>query len=82
MNKEVRYYKRAFKEYIYDYTKDADYLQKKGKENSWKNVKSPVRDKLLVITDEGWKIYRSTNGASFHDLAITVGNLFRKNPFA
>lgn len=81
VNKEVRYYKRAFKEYIYDYTKDADYLQKKGKENSWgRNVKPPVRDKLLIITDEGWKRYRSTNGTSFHNLAITVGNLFRKNP--
>ena len=83
VNKEVKYYKRVFKEYIYDYTKDANYLQKKGKENSWgRNVKPPVRDKLLVITDEGWKVYRSTNGSSFHDLVITVGNLFRKNPIA
>lgn len=84
VNKEVKYYKRPLKKYIYDYTKDGDYLENKGKVNSWRVNHGKGSDvvRFTAITDEGTKIWKpKSEDVTIRDFFIYCGNKFRKNPY-
>ena len=84
VNKEVKYYKRPLKKYIYDYTKDSDYLENKGKVNSWRvnHGKQKEETRFIAITDEGTKIWKpKSEDVTIRDFRIYCGNKFRKNPY-
>ena len=79
--KDKQYYKQELKQYIYDYTKDADYLYHKGKHNSWALVGEDLSS-INVLTDQGVRIYTATNRQiqqyQYNYIGWKVGDLYRK----
>jgi hypothetical protein len=78
-------YKREIKEFIYDFSKDADYLNNKGKVGSWKsNSRFCYAPKAIpVLTDAGLKLFTKDNapkecGSCYQKLKLVVGESFRK----
>lgn len=79
-------YKLPLKQYIFDFSGDRDYLEKKGKVNSWKSQHERncyTNGAFPVVTDEGLKLFTNKNageecGTCQSKLTIKVGELFRK----
>lgn len=83
-NKEVKYYKRPLKQYIYEYTKDSDYLNNKGKVNSWRvnHGKGSEEIRFIAKTDEGTKIWKPiSDDVNMRSFRTFCSNKFRKIPY-
>lgn len=80
VNIQPRFYKRQLKQYIYDFTNDADYFNHKGKRNSWAMVGEDL-NQVACLTDDGmriWRIPNETNGDHFGQISSHVYDLFKK----
>lgn len=78
--KQNRFYKRELKQYIYSYTNDSDYFNRKGKQNSWAMVGEDL-NQVAVLTDDGirmWRVKNETNGDHFSELSKYVYKLYTK----
>lgn len=83
VNLQVKYYKRELKEYIYFFTKDPEYFNHKGKQNSWAMVGEDLASVNILTTDGIYKYqYQSKHPLNYYyTLAIQVSNKFRKVPY-
>lgn len=79
---EPGYYKRALKQYIYDFDNDGNYYSMKGKKNSWATIMEEPG--IRVKTDQGIKLFDAVNKKGercpycYGELAKQVFNSFRK----
>lgn len=59
VNRIKKFYKRPLKQYIYGYTNNPDYLNKKGKVNSWALVNDTTDYKVISVLDtDGYHTFR------------------------
>ncbi len=73
--------KLPIKQYIAEYTNDSNYLYAKGKRNSYGMVSETPVDFISVLTDEGFKIARLSEGCNKcgAKLSLAVGAQLRRD---
>ncbi len=76
-------YKWPAKQFIHTFAKDEDYLYKKGKVNSLRNVGRPGQNEWCFILADGSKVYESDELAGRPELALPfagIGDVIRPAP--
>lgn len=85
VNKEKKFYKKPLKEYIYSYTQDSEYLEHKGKVNSWATVSDPADEvRVSVLDTEGYHTFKYSGNSYTPDILVlrnTVANIYLKEGF-
>lgn len=79
-------YKLPLKQYIFEFSGDQDYLNNKGKMNSWMSQQGRscyTNGVLPIVTDEGMKFFTNKNDSEEFDIRYSqlitkVGAMFRK----
>ena len=86
MYEHSKHYKLPLKQYIFEFSGDQDYLEKKGKVGSWVTPRGGscyTNGALPIMTDDGLKIFTAKNDGEECNirklkLITKVGEMFRK----
>ncbi len=79
----VKHYKRPLKQYIYGYTNDAGYFNKKGKVNSWAYIPTDSNSRIIQVLDtDGYHAFRlkgNPDNPDMHKLNRMVARRYLKD---
>jgi hypothetical protein len=85
VNQVNKFYKRPLKKYIYEYLNDANYLNNKGKKNSWA-LTEDIDTRVGIHDTEGYRQFKfkgmsETHGVNYFHLYNKVRDLYLKDEY-
>lgn len=85
VNRNSKFYKQSLKRYIHEWTNDPDYLLRKGKVNSWAQVKDEVDwNKISTLDTDGYHVFKFKGNPANPDITALrklVANRYLKEEF-
>lgn len=85
VNQVNKFYKRPLKKYIYEYLNDANYLNNKGKKNSWA-LTEDIDTRVGIHDTEGYRQFKfkgmsEAHGVNYFHLYNKVRDLYLKDEY-